>query len=46
MTIVSDKSCREIQNIHFMFKNFFPENCALYDNVEKKVEQDRPETTK
>jgi hypothetical protein len=33
MKNVSDKSCREIRNTHFMFKNVF-ENCAVY-NAEK-----------
>ena len=28
---VSDKSCRENQNTHFMFSNFFPENRAVYE---------------
>ena len=33
MRDVSDKSCREIKNTHFMFKNFFFffENRAVYD---------------
>ena len=37
MRNVSDKSCREDQNTHFMFSNFFfPENSAFYqNNVEK-----------
>ena len=29
------KSCRENQNIHFVFSNFFQESCRLWDNVEK-----------
>jgi hypothetical protein len=32
---VSDKSCRENQNTHFMFNNFFRKSCCLWDNVEK-----------
>jgi hypothetical protein len=34
---VSDKSCRENQNTHFMFNNFFPsrKSCRLWDNVGK-----------
>jgi hypothetical protein len=31
----ANKSCRENQNTHFIFDNFSPENCAIYDNVEK-----------
>jgi len=26
--------CRQNQDTHFMFKNFFPESCRLRDNVE------------
>jgi hypothetical protein len=32
---VSDKSCRENQNTHFIFSNFFPKFCLLCNNVEK-----------
>jgi hypothetical protein len=34
---VSDKSCRENQNTHFMFNNSPPppKSCRLWDNVEK-----------
>jgi hypothetical protein len=32
---VTDKSCRESQNIHFILKNFFQKSCCLWDNVEK-----------
>ena len=33
---VSDKSCRENQNTHFMFNKFFPQKSRrLCDNVEK-----------
>jgi len=32
---VSDKSCRENQNTHFMFNIFFWKLCRLWDNVEK-----------
>jgi hypothetical protein len=36
MRNVSDKSCRENQNTHFMFNNLFPRKpCRLWDNVEK-----------
>jgi hypothetical protein len=32
---VLDKSCRENQNTHFLFCNFFPKIASLLDNVEK-----------
>jgi hypothetical protein len=32
---ISDKSCRENQNTHFIFNNFFKKSCRLWDNVEK-----------
>ena len=35
MRNVSEKSCRENQNTHFMFNNFFFKSCRLWDNVEK-----------
>jgi len=37
MRNVSDKSCRENQNTHFMFSDFFSprKSCPLCDNVEK-----------
>jgi hypothetical protein len=31
MRNVLDKSCREDQNTHFMFNNFFSENHAVYE---------------
>jgi len=31
MRNVSDKSCRENPNTHFMFNNFFFQNCAFYE---------------
>jgi len=35
MRNTSDKSCRETQNIHFVFSNFFFwKTCRLWDNVE------------
>ena len=34
MKNVSDKNCRQNQNIHFMFNNFSSKNRAVY-NVEK-----------
>jgi hypothetical protein len=35
MRNVSHKSCRENQNTHFVFGNFFPNSYRLWDNVEK-----------
>ena len=37
MRNVSDKSCRENKNTHFVFKNFFfsRKSCRLWDSVEK-----------
>ena len=32
---VSDKNCRENQNTHFMFNNFFWKSWPLWNNVEK-----------
>jgi hypothetical protein len=32
---VSDKSCRQNQNTHFMFSEFSQKSCRLWDNVEK-----------
>jgi hypothetical protein len=41
MRDVSDRSCREKQNKHFMFSNFLSENCAIYEIMKKNmVEQD------
>ena len=47
MINVSDKSCREAQNTHFMFNSFFFfENRAVYEIMRKnKVELDRPQMT-
>ena len=40
----SDKSCREIQNTHFMFNNIFSENRVVYEIMWKDmVEPDRPQ---
>ena len=35
MRNVSNKSCRKNQNTCFMFSGFFPENRAVWDNVEQ-----------
>jgi hypothetical protein len=35
MKTLSDKSCTENQNTHFMFKEFFQESCCLWDHVGK-----------
>jgi len=32
---VSDKSCRENQNTHFVFNNLFRKSCRLWERVEK-----------
>ena len=41
MRNVSDKSCRENQNTHFVFSNFFPpEYRAVYNTMQKMVETD------
>jgi hypothetical protein len=46
MRNVSDKSCRENQNTHFMFSNFFSKNPAVYEITWKNmVETDRPQMT-
>ena len=43
MRNVSDKSCRESQNIHFKFNNFFF-NCVVYEIMWKNtVEPGRPQ---
>jgi len=35
MKNLSDKSHRENQNTHFVFKDFFRESCCLWDHVGK-----------
>ena len=46
MINVPDKRCRENQNTHFVFSNFFFENRAVYEIMwESTVEPDRPQTT-
>ena len=35
MRNVSGKSCRENQNTHFMFNNFFRNSCRIWDNLKK-----------
>ena len=46
MSNVSGKSCRENQNTHCMFKNFFffRKSRCLWDNAENFVEPDRLQT--
>ena len=34
---LSNKTCREIQNTHFTFSDFLPENRAVYDIMSKNV---------
>ena len=47
MGSVSDKSCTENSNTHFMFNKFFPpENRDIYEIVSKNmVEPERPQMT-
>jgi len=43
MRNVSNKRCRENQNTHFVFGNFFFENGAVYEKMWKNtVERGRP----
>ena len=45
MRNISDKRCRENQNIHFVFNNFIFENRAVYEICGKNiVERGRPHT--
>jgi hypothetical protein len=39
MRNVSDKSCRENQNTHFMLHNFFLENGGVYEIMLKNAVQ-------
>jgi len=46
MRNVSDKSCRENQNTHFVCRNFFFENRAVYEIMWKNiVQRGRPHVT-
>ena len=46
MINVSDKSCRENQNTHFIFYNFFFDIRAIYEIMWKNMaEPDRPQMT-
>jgi hypothetical protein len=46
MRNVSDKSCRENQNTHFVLSDFFFENLTVYEKMLKNiVERGRPQTT-
>ena len=46
MSNVSDKSCRESQNTHFVFSNFCSENRAFYEIMWKNVvKPERPQVT-
>ena len=43
---ISDKSCRETQNTHFVCNNIFFENRAVYEIMRKNTaDQDRPQMT-
>ena len=48
MRNVSEKICRENQNTHYMFNNFYGvENSAVYEVMWKnKVDPDRPHMTR
>jgi hypothetical protein len=37
MRNVPNKSCRENQNTHFIFSNFFPENRVIYEIMSKNM---------
>ena len=46
MRNVSGRSCRENQNTHFIFNNFFSENFAVMEIMwENLVEADGPQMT-
>jgi hypothetical protein len=46
MRNLSDKSCRDNQNTHFVFNNYFFENRDIYEIMWKNmVEPDRPQVT-
>ena len=38
---MSDKICKENQNTHFLFNNFFFLNLAVYEIMWKNIEPDR-----
>jgi len=47
MRILSEESCRENQNTHFIFSNFLFENHAVYEAVWKNILQpDPPQMTR
>ena len=39
---ISDKSCRETRNKHFVFNTYFRKSCHLWDNVEKCCRAGQP----
>ena len=41
MRNVSDRSCRENQNSHFIFNNFFSENLAVHEIMRKNCVEPR-----
>ena len=46
MSNALDENCRENQNTHFMFSNFFSENRAVYEKMSKNmVEPDGTQMT-
>jgi hypothetical protein len=43
MRNVSDQTCKENQNTHFMFDYIFSDSCAIYEIMGKNmVQPDRP----
>ena len=43
---MKNKNCKETENTHFMFTNFFPENRAVYEPISKNVvEPEVPQVT-
>ena len=45
MRNVADNSYREYQNTHFVFNNFFSENCPVYEIMWKNVQRGRLQMT-
>jgi hypothetical protein len=44
MRNITGESCRENQNTHFVFSNFFSENLAVYETMSKNlVQPERPQ---
>ena len=45
MRNISDKSCTENRNAHFMFNNVFRKSCSYEIMWKNMVERDRPQIT-